>query len=331
MKERHVNELETLVHACRERVWQQALRAGVSPIAAQCIQWIDGDSTVKTVYGNQEGAAKGYNPHKRGAPSYHPLLAFSAHTKEILQGWFRTGNAYTSNGIVEFMQQLLAHFPRHIRIVFRADSGFFVGALLEWLEDQGHGYLVKVKLRGLEVLLSQQRWHAISGCPGWEQSEFTYQATGWNRPRFMVAVRQRLPIEDRPQGDLIEREAYDSFCYVTTEPLSPWQAHRAYGARATSETWIEEAKGQMGLAHLKTRHFLANAALFQSAILAYNTLRWMALLSGNEQLRRWEPQSIRTFIIRIAGRLLTGGHQLHLQTPSEHLYPEPWRDWLAFA
>ena len=57
----------------------------------------------------------------------------------------------------------------------------------------------------------------------------------------------------------------------------------------------------MGLAHLKTNHFLANAALspppFQCAVLAYNTLRWMALLSGNAELKRWEPQSIRRGIL----------------------------------
>ena len=37
---------------------------------------IDCDSTVETVYGNQQGAEKGYNPVKKGAKSYHPLLAF---------------------------------------------------------------------------------------------------------------------------------------------------------------------------------------------------------------------------------------------------------------
>jgi hypothetical protein len=61
----------------------------------------------------------------------------------------------------------------------------------------------------------------------------------------------------------------------------------------------------MGLAHLKTDHFLANAALFQCAVLAYNTARWMALLSGNDTLKRWEPQTIRTdclVTINLTGR-----------------------------
>jgi len=42
---------------------------------------IDVDSTVKTVYGNQQGVSVGYNPHKCGAASYHPLLAFCGETK----------------------------------------------------------------------------------------------------------------------------------------------------------------------------------------------------------------------------------------------------------
>jgi uncharacterized tellurite resistance protein B-like protein len=34
-------------------------------------------------------------------------------SKEMLQAWFRTGNAFTSNGVVEFTKQLLAHLPNH--------------------------------------------------------------------------------------------------------------------------------------------------------------------------------------------------------------------------
>src|ERR1035437_7022586 len=34
----------------------------------------DWDSTVNTRYGHQEDAAVGYNPHKRGRKSHHPLI-----------------------------------------------------------------------------------------------------------------------------------------------------------------------------------------------------------------------------------------------------------------
>jgi len=328
---RHISEMETLVHVLRKTVWQRSLREGISHVAALRTLWIDVDSSVKTVYGQQEGVAKGYNPHKKGAFSYHPQLAFCTHTKEILQGWLRIGSAYTSNGVVEFMKQLLAQLPASRRIIFRGDSGYFVGKLLDYLDARGHGYLIKVKLKNLAALLYRQQWTAIKGKPGWEQCRFWHYAKGWNASRLFVAVREEKEIDDSPQQELLDRKEYDYFCYVTTENYTEWETHKRYGKRATSETWIEEAKSQLGLAHIKTHDFLANAALFQSAILAYNTLRWMALMSGNAQLKKWEPESIRVHLICVAGKLLTGGNQIRIKLPEKHLYTEPWDDWLALA
>ena len=328
---RHISEMETFVHTLRKTVWQKALREGTSKVASLSTLWIDVDSSVKTVYGKQEGVAKGYNSHKKGAYSYHPQLAFCTHTKEILQGWLRVGSAYTSNGIVEFMKQLLAQLPASQRIIFRGDSGYFVGALLDHLDTLGHGYLIKVKLKNLVPLLSRQQWVPIQDKPGWEQCEFWHSTKSWSASRLLVAIRQKREIEYSPQQALLDIETYDYFCYVTTENYTAWETHKRYGERATSETWIEEAKSQLGLAHIKTNDFLANAALFQSAILAYNTLRWMALTSNNVQLRKWEPESIRVHLICVAGKLLTGGNQVRIVLPKNHLHTEPWDDWLALA
>ena len=97
-------------------------------------------------------------------------------------------------------------------------------------------------------------------------------------------MRREKEIDAKDADTLFEMKEYDYFCYVLTDELAPWQAHKHYGQRATSETWIEEAKNQSALAHIKTADFWANSALFQTAILAYNTLRWMALCSGNKIL-----------------------------------------------
>lgn len=86
---------------------------------------LDVDSTVETVYGNQEGAAKGYNPFKRGAKSYHSQLAFVSELKLLVNSWFRTGSAYTSNGIIHFIKQTMCYIPEGVKVFFRADSGYF--------------------------------------------------------------------------------------------------------------------------------------------------------------------------------------------------------------
>jgi hypothetical protein len=321
--------METLQHRLRSTIWRDALRAGTSKIGVSREIWIDVDSTVDTVFGHQEGAAKGYNPHKRGALSYHPIMAFCCETKEILQAWLRTGSAYTSNGIVEFMRQLLAHLPNRVRIVFRGDSGFFSGELLDFLESRGHGYLIKVRLKNLMELMGKQVWDPIPDHPGWEQCQFEHQCAGWKKARRFVAVRVEKEGKHSKQRELFESKCYDYFCYVSTEPLNPWDTHKEYGKRATCETWIDESKNQMGMGHIRTSEFLANAALFQCAVLAYNVIRWMALMSGNAKLRQWEINSIRVFLIRVAGKLVTGGRQSVLKTPADLLCQKEWSAWVA--
>ncbi|MFQ5640690.1 MAG: IS1380 family transposase [bacterium] len=331
VKNFHASQMITFNHKMRGRTWKLA-KSHHSRLVPYNSMWVDVDSTVKTACGNQEGVEKGYNPHKRGARSYHPQLAFCAETKEILQGWLRCGSAYTSNGVVEFMKELLAHVPRDMRIVFRGDSGYFVGALFDLLEERGCGFLVKVKLKGLVGLLEKQTWEPIPGKRGWEQTRFSHGCGTWSSKRQFVAVRQLKENEKQKQPSLfLDAREFDYFCYVTTEDLTPWQAHKKYGKRATCETWIEEAKNQMALAHIKTNSFLANDALFQSTILAYNTIRWMALVSGDQQLIRWEPASLRTFMLRVAGKLVSGGRQLTLKTSESALYPQAWQSWLRLA
>ena len=87
----------------------------------------DFDSSVLTIYGKYiEEARVGYNPHKRGARSYHPLLCFESPTREFWHGVLRPGNVYTSAGSVDFLNACLAKVPPYIyRIRVRADSGFF--------------------------------------------------------------------------------------------------------------------------------------------------------------------------------------------------------------
>jgi hypothetical protein len=60
---------------------------------------LDAGSTIKSVCGNQEGAAKGFNTTKKGAKSYHPLMVFASEMKLLYQTWFRKVSAYTTNGM----------------------------------------------------------------------------------------------------------------------------------------------------------------------------------------------------------------------------------------
>ena len=220
---------------------------------------IDCDSTVATVYGNQEGAAKGYNPHKLGADSYHSQLCFCTGMKLILNSWFRTGSAYTSNGICEFMKQSLASLPRRIRkIFFRADSGYFNGELFDLLENKGHSYLVKVKLKNLNGLMLAQEWSSINERES--VCKFEYQAKGWKKSRILKGIRVLTGyIETNFLGEIIREPEYDYFCYCSNLENKDGKAlHELYKKRAESENWIEQTKNQLHASQTLTDDFSAH-------------------------------------------------------------------------
>jgi hypothetical protein len=322
VRERNISELESLIAKLRDKVWKRMVRSGRKLACAMTDMIIDMDSTVQGVYGRQEGAQKGYNPHKKGQLAYHPLLAFCAETKEILHSWYRCGSAYTSNGAVEFMKELMAGLRKGVKYLLRADSGFFDGDLLDHLESVEAGYLIKVKLKNLDQLLAKQNWVISTKHQGWEETTFSHQCGTWSKARPFVAVRYQTGVAD----DMYKTPIYDSFCYVSTEKKSPMETHHHYGKRATSETWIEECKSQMGAGYIRTSEFLANSALFQCGILAYNILKWMGLLTG-AAVQRWEVKTIRLWLIRLAGKLVSSGRQLTLKVPQKFLYREQWDAW----
>ena len=98
----------------------QVSHCGLSRLTLDC------DSSTFTVYGNQQGAEVGYNSHKKGSKSYHPILCFVTEMKLLVNSWLRPGSAYTSNGVCEFVKETLAALPQKVeKVFFRADSGFF--------------------------------------------------------------------------------------------------------------------------------------------------------------------------------------------------------------
>jgi len=295
---------------------------------------LDGDSTVKTVYGNQEGAAKGYNPYKKGAKSYNPLLLFASELKILVNSWFRTGSAYTSNGIVEMLKQTVAILPPTIKkVFFRADSGFFIGDLIDYLEYLAWNYLIKVKLKGLKKLLESQTWEFHPQNPDIAICKFDYRGKGWKKSRQLVGIRTRTDwIEVEFMGEMQLFPKYEYACYCSNLPLEPLDLHKYYQARATSETWIEQVKSQLMAGTTLTDNFHANDILWQLSVLAYNCS--VAMRSKKKKVWRQEHATFRDWFIKLPGRLQARSRGLILHLPEKYGYKWHWLDFeqsLRFA
>lgn len=201
---------------------------------------LDADSTVSIVYGNQEGAQKGFNTKNKGAKSYHPLLVFASELKVLYNTWFRSGNAYTSKGIEEFLKETRASLPNTItKVFFRADSGFFGGKLLSLLEKFNWDYLIKVKLKNLKQLPERQTWTKLKGSNNVCICEFDYTTKSWaGKVRKLKAIRT---VKEYVERDYFGKKelvpVYEYACYASNLTDKDGQdLHQLYKHRSTSET-----------------------------------------------------------------------------------------------
>jgi DDE family transposase len=107
----------------------------------------DLDSHVRTAYGHQQKASVGHNPKNPGRRSFHPLFCFIGETGVNLHGIFRTGKAHSCRGVNRFFDECLKKIPEWIREIYlRADSGFYDGDFLYYLEMKKIVYAIVVKL-----------------------------------------------------------------------------------------------------------------------------------------------------------------------------------------
>lgn len=283
---------------------------------------IDCDSTVQTVYGKQQGAAKGYNPDKKGANSYHSLIAFLSELKIVVNNRFRTGSAYTSNGIVSFIKQTAEILPQQVdKVFFRADSGFFSGELFDLLEELNWEYLIKVKLKNLNTLLLKQQWKEVSA--GVYACEFEYQAKKWEKKRKLKAIKTLSGYTQTEYfGEIQQVEVYQYACYCSDLDMNAQELHEKYKERSTSENWIEQVKNQLLAGKTLTNNFHANDLLWQIGVFAYN----LSVMMRYKVKKYWQEEhnTFRERFIELPAKILTGGRQLKMKLYENYYYREDW-------
>src|SRR6204780_2955807 len=123
----------------RRRVWEAA---NVKLKTAT----LDTDTTVHTLYGNQMGARKSYNPKNKGKRSYQPILTFLAETREYVAGELRNGDRPTGTQIASHLESVFAALPPGVKTIqARADSGFYCREAVEAYEKRGVQFIVSAR------------------------------------------------------------------------------------------------------------------------------------------------------------------------------------------
>lgn len=252
-------------------LWRWLLRLVKGPAAGFAL---DLDSTVFCREGKQEGARKGYNPKRKGRSSHHPLLAVLAEAHFILHGWLRNGNTGAARGVVPFLQEALALLPEGMWLrTVRADSGFFDGAFLDFLEARRLPYVVVARLTttlkrrcaGIQEWTPIDEHHAAG--------EFTVKLFGWSKERRFVVVRERVRESQAAVGrKLIDVPGCTFRVWASNRSEAALALWRDYNGRACVEQRIEELKHDLAADGFCLQPFYATESAFLAVLFTFNLL-----------------------------------------------------------
>ncbi len=276
------------------------------------------DSTVSTAHGfGMEGARIGYNPHKPGRPSYHPLLAVDVEARSVVDGYLRPGDAASGNGLVGFLQKIMAETTSQPSdITFRLDKGLTSGAVLDEIEEAGSNYVAKAKLtkKLMRHISGIKNWHSIGG--GVFVANVRYRATGWKKARrFCVIELNTEPRKPDPQMELFDFDLLEGRdqVVVTNLKLKAENIWRLYNKGAVVEQVIEELKNDFAALKIRTKHFFANDALFITGLIAYNLINCIKRLALPKPYRTARLKRISLLFLNLGANVVKHGGRLRIK------------------
>lgn len=299
--------------------------AALSRISARLVTWVllrrhiravtlDFDATL--IESHKQEAQPTYEKFR----GYDPLLCFVAETGQVLRGLESPGNASPSGNALSFLRGSLKSLPPWLsRVSVRSDSAWYNHAVLDYCHARGIRFAVTAVLtealaQTLQVI-PEEEWQRFDQQT--EIAETFYVVGDGDRAYRIVALRQAAKQTDIIYG------VYTYHAIITNiEDRKPAVLIRWHRRRANAENMIKELKLGLGLDKLPCGELLANAAYFETNIVAYNlvqTLKQTVLPAGWE---RHTMKTLRVWLFTIGATVVRHARRLILRISAEHPYSQ---------
>jgi DDE family transposase len=292
------------------------------------------DSTVLTVFGDQEHAEKGYNPDRRGAKSYNPLVAATIEEPRIVGGFLRPGNAASLTNAQDLVCELSQRLGKQVEAYL--DAGFFGDPMLRTMESVGWTYVVSAPARKeLREQARNARFSRLTRDSEIASFEHEMGRDGGKVTRRFIVLRRFFDPKDSKQGKIFaEDRPFLEFFYVTNLRITPREVVKRYNLRARIELVIRDLKENYALECIPSESWAGNAAHVLLSFLAFNVLG----LCGRPVLKAAgmsvSGAKLRNLLVRIAARVVRSARRIVLAfsvaTPMRRIL-EPFYRSLARA
>ena len=320
----HVRQLDRVSRELLARAWAAGAGPGDAPFT------IDLDSTICETYGlAKEGARHHGYTGKRG---YHPLLAIAAGTGDVLMSRLREGRANTARGAAHFLRETVGrvrYAGANGRLTLRADSGFYTHGVVSVCRKMDVRFSITIRqhksLHNLIEAIPEDAWTPI---PYWmdgaaDVAETTctpFQSEPDAAPVRLIVRR----VKPTPGSQLALFATYSYHGFITDRDGEMLELEADHRRHAEIENAIRDLKHGVGLNHLPSGRFAANAAWLAVQVMAHNIARWTARIGLGEQVVT--TKTLRRRFFSLAGRITRSHcicHSAGLGKPSSIV---PWPD-----
>jgi hypothetical protein len=299
------------------------------------IPWIlDVDTTVKCLYGHQEGAVVGYNPKKPGRPSHSYHTYMIANIRMILDVEVMPGNEATASHTLPYLFSWLDLLTPENRPKFiRGDCAFGSDLVMNACEDRSLPYLFKLKQmpnvkRFISEKMVESGWENAG--QGWQGKSGQLKLMGWEKYRRVVVLRRKIKKEvgvvnkKLLDGQAVfqfadmgeDIDAYEYAALVTNMDSEIMTIASHYRDRADSENNFDELKNQWGWSGYTTNDLHRCRLMARIIALIYNW--WTLFVRLIEPDSHLEAITSRPLLLQAVGKQIEHAGQKIIQVSSAH-------------
>lgn len=300
--------------------------------------WIlDCDTTIKLLYGHQDGAEISYNPIKPGRPSHAIHTYWIANVRLVLDAEVQGGKAHAAKHSLPRLIVILKALPPEQRPrLVRGDNAFGNEPVMTELEAMGQAYLFKLRQSPGVKRLIERHWSRADWLDigeGYHAVEAELALSGWSRARRVVVVRRAvkdsLMAQTKKTGKREKRQQSLQF----VDPLQPvklWEyavlvtnsdydldaIGQLYRDRADCENGFDELKNQWGWGGYTTKDLERCNLSARAVALIYNWWSWYVRLAHPKT--RLEAITSRPMLLAGVARLTQHAGQSRLLLTLTH-------------
>lgn len=312
----HARQLDKVAGELLARAWAAGAGPGEAPAT------IDVDSTICETYGlAKQGGVFGHTKVR----GYHPLVAAVAGTGEVVHSRLRGGNAHSGRGAASFLTESFNRV-RAARatgpLTLRADSGFYNHNVVDACRAADVRYSITAKLfQGLKRVIEaidESAWTPIAYFfDGADVAETTYVPFGTKGQPCRLIVRRVRPT---PGSQLALFSEFSYHAFITDRPGATLGLEADHRRHAEIENVIRDLKYGVGLNHLPSGRFGANAAWLGLNVIAHNLARFSSRLGLEGEAITTE--TFRRRYLSLPGRLTRSARRFTLHLPARW----PWAE-----